>query len=143
MNERAIGVFTIDENVVVHSWDAWLAEITGISAGQASGQSLLALVPDLEQRGLLTRFQRVLREGVVEMLSPAFHHYLFRCAPLFPSAYFDSMQQRITIAPLREEGRIAGAIVTVEDVTSRLEEERNIGCYGSIDRRGTIAECFG
>jgi HEAT repeat protein len=34
------------------------------------------------------------------------------------------MRQRVTIAPLLEEGRVVGALVTVEDVTARIERER-------------------
>ena len=85
---------------------------------------LTALLPDLEKRGLLKRFQRSLKDGVVEVLAPAFHHYLIPCAPVTPAKHFDKMQQRVTIAPLRDDDAIAGLIVTVEDVTERLERER-------------------
>jgi HEAT repeat protein len=90
------------------------------------GQALIAVLPDLEQRGLLPSFERSLKDGVVEILAPAFHHYLIPCAPLTPATYFDKMQQRVTIAPLRDEDSIAGLIVTVEDVTERLERERDL-----------------
>jgi HEAT repeat protein len=75
---------------------------------------------------LLARFERVLTEGVVEMLAPAFHHYLIPCAPQPVSKYFDRMQQRVTIAPLREDERIAGVMVTLLDVTARLDHERDL-----------------
>ncbi len=71
-------------------------------------------MPDLEERRLLPRFERVLKDGVVEVLATAFHHYLIPCPPLTPSKRFDKMQQLVTIAPLREDGRIRGLIVTVE-----------------------------
>ena len=58
------------------------------------------------------------------MLAPALHHYLFACAPTEPSTGFDRMQQHVTIGPLREDGRIVGLIVTVEDVTARIDRER-------------------
>lgn len=121
-----IGIFTTDIHLVVRVWDATLAQLTGIREESASGQPLAALLPDLEQRGLLKRFQRSLNDGVVEMLAPAFHHYLFPCAPLTPGKHFDKMQQRVTIAPLRDDDAIAGLIVTVEDVTERLEREREL-----------------
>ncbi|HEU4506727.1 MAG TPA: HEAT repeat domain-containing protein [Pyrinomonadaceae bacterium] len=121
-----IGVFTTDVNLVVQVWDATLAQLTGISEESAQGQSLPALLPDLEQRGLLKRFQRSLDEGVIELLAPAFHHYLIACAPVTPAKHFDNMQQHVTIAPLREDDTIAGLIVTVEDVTDRLEHEREL-----------------
>src|SRR5215213_45694 len=123
-SDNSIGVFTTDASLVIQIWDAALARLTGIPADAACGRPLVELLPDLEERRLLARFRRVLDEGVVEVLAPAFHRYLIPCPPLNPSEHFDKMRQRVTIAPLREEGRIVGALVTVEDVTARLERER-------------------
>jgi HEAT repeat protein len=128
--QPSIGVFTTDVHLVIQVWDATLAQLTGIGEEAASGQALTALLPDLERRGLLRRFQRSLDEGVVEVLAPAFHHYLIPCAPVTPAKHFDKMQQRVTIAPLRDDtDRIAGLIVTVEDVTARLERERELATH--------------
>jgi HEAT repeat protein len=124
--QAEVGVFTTDANLVVQVWDATLARLTGISEESATGQYLTAVLPDLEKRGLLKRFERSLKAGVVEVLAPAFHHYLIPCAPLVSGKHFDKMQQRVTIAPLRDDESIAGLIVTVEDVTARLEREREL-----------------
>src|SRR6185436_3329774 len=121
-----IGVFTTDVHLIIQVWDATLAQLTGISVEAASGQPLTTLLPDLEKRGLLKRFQRSLNDGVVEVLAPAFHHYLIPCAPVTPVKHFDKMQQRVTIASLRDDDAIAGLIITVEDVTQRLEHEREL-----------------
>ena len=121
-----IGVFTTDSHLVIQVWDAALAHLTGISEQTASGQSVTALLTDVEERGLLKRFQRSLNEGVVEVLAPAFHHYLIPCPPVIPARHFDTMQQLVTIAPLRDDNSIAGLIVTIEDVTERLESEREL-----------------
>lgn len=121
-----IGVFTTDDQFVIRAWDATLARLTGISEESASGQALASLVPGLEQRGLWKRLQRSLRDGSVEVLAPAFHHYLIPCAPVNASKLFEKMQQRVTIAPLRDNETIAGLIVTIEDVTERLEHEREL-----------------
>src|SRR4029434_6248949 len=64
--------------------------------------------------------------GIVEVLAPAFHHYLFACAPVVPVTHFDKMQQRVTIAPLLDNQSVAGVIVTIEDVTERLDRERSL-----------------
>jgi HEAT repeat protein len=126
INVPMVGIFTTDANLILCSWDNWLAEATGIAASTACGQSLSALFPDLERRGLLARFHRVLNDGVVELLAPALHRYLIACAPAAPSSRFDRMRQRVTIAPLREDDKIIGTIVTVEDVTARIERERDL-----------------
>ena len=84
---QSVGVITTDvgfsqHTLVIQVWDATLARLTGISEESASGQALTTLLPDLEKRGLLKRFHRSLNEGVVELLAPAFHHYLIPCAPV-------------------------------------------------------------
>ena len=125
--QPSVGVFTTDTHLVIQVWDATLARLTAISETTAAGQSITSLLPDLEKRGLLTRFERSLNDGVVEVLAPAFHHYLIPCAPATPAKHFDKMQQRVTIAPLRDDAdAIAGLIVTVEDVTERLDREREL-----------------
>ena len=124
--QPTVGVFTTDTKLVIRVWDATLARLTGISEETASDQALTAVVPDLEKRGLLNRFQKSLNDGVVEVLATAFHHYLIPCAPTNPSKHFDKMQQLVTIAPLRDDDTIAGLIVTIEDVTERLEREREL-----------------
>jgi len=124
--EQKVGVFTTDEHLVIRSWDEWLASVTGVAAERARGQHLAGLFPEIEARGIAKRFERVLAEGVVEVLATAFHHYLIACAPLTPSKRFDRMQQRVTIAPLREDRAIVGTLVTIEDVTARIDHERDL-----------------
>ena len=124
--QAEVGVFTTNAHLVIQVWDSTLAALTGIREESALGQALTELLPDLEKRALLKRFRRSLDQGVVEVLAPAFHHYLIPCAPVTPSRHFEKMQQRVTIAPLRDGDSIAGLIVTVEDVTDRLEQEREL-----------------
>ena len=124
--QSEVGVFTTDAQLVIQVWDATLVRLTAIEERSAVGQALTAVVPDLERRGLLKRFQRSLNEGVVEVLATAFHHFLIPCPPVKASKHFDKMQQRVTIAPLRDEDAIQGLIVTVEDVTDRLDREREL-----------------
>src|SRR6185436_3579068 len=84
------------------------------------------LIPDLAGRGLLARFEEVLTSGSVHVLAPAFHHYLLPCRPQTPSPRFAQMQQRVTLGPLREDGKVVGVMVAVEDVTARLDAEREL-----------------
>jgi HEAT repeat protein len=121
----AIGILTTDAALVVRTWDGWLARATGVDAEEARGRDLLDLIPDLSARGLLACFERVLHHGGVEVLAPALHRYLIACPPLTSSSFFPVMQQRVTIGPLCQEGRIVGTIVAIEDVTARLERERH------------------
>ena len=54
MPARRIGILTTDRDLIVTSWDAALAAMTGIAAADARRPSARpTLVPDLEARGLL------------------------------------------------------------------------------------------
>ncbi len=123
---ESLGVFTIDAEIVVRSWDDWLSRVTGVTRESACGQPLAGLYPELEHRGLLARVRRVVSDGTTEVWAPAFHHYMIPCQPAAPSRRFERMQQRVTVAPLQEASRIIGAIVTIEDVTARRERELDL-----------------
>ena len=124
--ERAIGVLTVDASLRIRTWSAWLELVTGISTSTARGRPLVEVLPDLEARGLLTFFSRVIETGQAQVLAPAFHHYLVACPPRTPSSHFQFMQQLVTLGPLREEERVAGVMATIEDVTERLDAERTL-----------------
>lgn len=124
--DNLIGIFTLDENLVVQVWDAELERASGLAAKDARGQSIVVLFPDLETRGLVKYFHRVFKDSVVVVLAPAFHHYLIPCPSRSASSRFDKMQQRVTLAPLREGERTVGIIVSLEDVTARIDRERDL-----------------
>ncbi|HEY9669660.1 MAG TPA: HEAT repeat domain-containing protein [Coleofasciculaceae cyanobacterium] len=123
-NAPSIIIFTTDANLIVRSWDERLASVTGLTADKVRGQSLTKLVPDLKSRGILTYFQRVLTQGAIERLESA--SYLIACKPFQPSPYFEQMQQQVTIAPLRDNGRIVGTVVTIEDITAQFDLNREL-----------------
>ena len=118
------GIFTTDAQLVVRTWDQFVADITGVAAEQALNRALASVLPELEPRGLLTVVQQVAANGAVQVLAPALHRYLIACAPLDRAATSDRMQQHVTIGPIREEGRITGVMVTIEDVTARVERDK-------------------
>ncbi|HMC77095.1 MAG TPA: HEAT repeat domain-containing protein [Vicinamibacterales bacterium] len=120
----AVGILTVDAELTVRTWDDWLAAASGIQAAAARGRRLTDVVPDLAARGLLARFEQVLATGEVQVLAPAFHHYLVPCPPASPSPHFTHMQQRVTLGALRDDTRIVGVLATIEDVTARLDAER-------------------
>jgi HEAT repeat protein len=121
-----LGILTVDGALAVRGWDAWIAASTGIPASSAIGRPLAEVVPDVAARGLLSRFQQVLATGEVQLLAPAFHHYLLPCPPAQASAHFERMQQRVTLGPLKDGDRIVGVMATIEDVTARLDRERTL-----------------
>ena len=93
-----MGILTVDRSLAVRAWDDWIAQATGISAAEAHGRPIDELIPSLAGRGLLDRFRTVLETGQVQVLAPTFHRYLFPSEPQAPSARFEHMQQRVTLA---------------------------------------------
>src|SRR5262245_23898474 len=121
-----LGLLTTDRALIVRSWNAWLTDATGIGEDRANGRPLLELIPSDRRDLYRDILADVLGRGAPRVLAPAFHHYLLRCAPAIPSKFFDAMQQRVTVAPLRGDADIVGLIVTIEDVTAALDEEREL-----------------
>ena len=128
-----LGILTVDRSLTIRGWDAWLAASSGVPQASAIGQPLAAVVPTLVSRGLLARFEQVVGTGEVQVLAPAFHRYLIPCPPAEPSPYFEQMQQRVTLGPIRDGSSITGVMATIEDVTARLDRERALAASLSAD----------
>jgi HEAT repeat protein len=122
----SLGIITLDPALVITGWNHRLTEWTGVPSAAAEGRPLVEVVPSVAERGLLGRLQETLATGQVQVLAPSFHHYFVPCPPVSPSAYFAQMQQRATLGPLDREGRVVGIIISLEDVTARLEAERRL-----------------
>ncbi|HZV92555.1 MAG TPA: hypothetical protein VFF72_05020, partial [Caldimonas sp.] len=75
---------------------------------------------------MLARLRRVADGQGVEVLAPALHKYLLPCPPRERDSRFEHMRQHVTIAPLLQNGAVAGLIVTIEDVTARFDRERRL-----------------
>lgn len=139
-SEQSIGIFTTDVNLKIRSWDSWLTAVTGLSLETVRDTSLLEIFPDLDTRGVCTYFQQVLTTGSVEKLLPPTHSYLIPCVPRTYSKRFEYMQQRVTIAPLREHETIVGVIVTIEDLTPHLEWERELSELSEQLKSGDVSQ---
>jgi HEAT repeat protein len=126
VSHALVGTFTADASLTVRTWDDSLAQASGIASAQAVGRPLIEVIPSIATRGLLTRFEEVVASGAVHVFSPGLHRYLLPCPPAAPSRRFEHMQQRVTLGPLRDGDRITGVMVAIEDVTTRLEAERDL-----------------
>src|SRR5688572_30419994 len=98
-----LGLLTTDRELLVRSWNGWLAAVTGLPEDRVSGRPLLELIPEDRRELYRDITAEVLERGTPRVLAPAFHHYLFPCAPSSPSPHFAQMQQRVTVAPLRAD----------------------------------------
>ena len=111
-----------------------MAESTGIAPEAALGRPIAQVLPDATTGDLVDVLRRVVEHGTVEVRSAALHGYLIACPPGTPSAAFDRMQQHVSIGPLREDGRITGAVITIEDVTDRAEPNGARGAAEAMAR---------
>ena len=121
-----IGIFTTSTDLMVRVWDDAMVSMTGIEASDAVGKHITDIVPNIEARGLLKRFELVRDVGTTEVLAPALHKYLISCPPQNAASSFSEMRQLVTISALQTTAEIEGLIVMVEDVTARMERERGL-----------------
>ena len=121
-----IGILTTDTDLVIKTWDPALEQMTGISADCARHKRLDELVPGLSSRALIDLIREPLVSGSPQVLAPALHKFLIPCPPLTPSDEFEQMQQRVVVGALRDDQRAVGLVISVEDVTERLEHERRL-----------------
>ena len=119
-------MLTTDRQLRVRSWNPWLAAATTWPEADVIGRPLDELTGGPTAAWYHDILQEVLNSGTPRVLAPSFHRFLIPCAPREFSTNFDRMQQRVTVAPLRHDDEIAGLIVTIEDVTWRLDAEREL-----------------
>ncbi len=121
-----IGILTTDTDLVIKTWDHTLEEMTGISADSARNKRLDDIVPGLSSRALIDLIREPLISGAPQVLAPALHKFLIPCALVSASEEFEQMQQRVVVGALRDDQRAVGLVISIEDVTDRLEHERRL-----------------
>ena len=119
-----LGVITTDRHLAIRGWNEWVAVVTGFPEAAVLGQPLMDYVAAERADFYRELFAEVLERGTARALAPAFHHYLIACPPRAGVTHFTHMQQRVTVAPLLADATIVGVMVTIEDVTERLDRER-------------------
>ena len=133
-----LGVVTTDRDFAIRGWNEWVAGATGLPESDAIGRPLLDFVAPQRVEFYRDLLAEIIASGSARVLAPAFHHYLIACPPRAPSEHCDRMQQRATIAPLSAESAVVGLMITLEDVTERLDRERSFASMAgpsSPDRR--------
>lgn len=138
------GILTVDRALVIQSWNGWLETATGVLEADAVGRPLDSFVPDFDTRGWRARFTQVLDAGTTQVLAAALHKHLIPCKPRTPSPQFPHMRQRVSLGPWREaaQGEILGVVVTIEDVTARVESERELASAlaDPVSARGVLGD---
>jgi PAS domain S-box-containing protein len=109
-----LGIYTIDADLRVTSWNRRMEEMSGVSEEDALGNDLLQLFPVLEEEGFADRVRRVLQRGIAEKVRLA--HRNMKGELRF---------QKRRLSPLKDGDRTTGVVVIVEDITEfkRLLEQ--------------------
>ena len=126
-----LGVVTTDRHLAIRGWNEWVAAATGVAEDDAIGRPLLTFVAAERADFYRDLLSEVIATGSARVLAPAFHKYLIEAPPLSRSEHFAHMQQRVTIAPLLGDAAVVGLMITIEDVTERLDRERS---FASLQR---------
>jgi signal transduction histidine kinase len=101
------------------------------------GSNLLEAFPDLSERGF-DRFYHEALSGQTRILSYRFHKYLVPMSPSTDGSAFTHMPQSARISPLVSGSDIVGTISLIEDVTERVQRERDL--HSQIEERQRLVE---
>jgi signal transduction histidine kinase len=117
------GVLITDASLHIRFWNRWLVEASGKSAEAVIGQPLIALFPDLCERGL-ERFFTAALAGEEHLLLQIDYGYVLALPPPAGYSEFPQMQQRVRIGPVHDGGAIVGVVVLIDDLTDRARRDR-------------------
>ena len=106
LSSISIGVYTVDRQLHITSWNDSMAQISRIPAAKAIGCPLNELFPTLEEEGIADRLRKVLVEGEAQKLRL-----------LHRGQTGENRLQKRFLAPLKAGEKTIGAVVVVEDIT--------------------------
>ncbi len=101
-----LGVYTVDVDMKITSWNRTIEEMSGVDEDSAVGRNLFELFPALVDEGFIDRVTHVLETGTPEKVRLT--HRNFRG---------DIRYQKRRLAPLKDGDLTTGVVVIVEDIT--------------------------
>lgn len=123
-----VGVFAVDRDLCVRSWNAFMAAHSGRGRHEVLGQSIFALFPELPRCWLKKKFERVFALGAPSFTSWEQRPWLFRFAHNRPiTGGVECMQQDTRFIPVKgADGQVALVLVCVFDVTDAALLQRRL-----------------
>lgn len=121
----AMGVFAVDNELKIRFWNRWITYHTGKTARFVMGKPLFSICPEIETRGNARYYEEAL-SGKSSILSQRFHGYLIPMPADCDQTLFECMQQTTQIAPLTLGGEALSIVTIIEDVTERIERDRDL-----------------
>ncbi len=111
-----VGIFTIDSQFSITSWNKKIQNLTGIVEKDAIGQNIFSLIPILREDNLYQRICQVVQNGETTELG-----HIQGLNPLGENIYC-----AYKISPIRKNGQIRGAVILVDDITQRLTLQQEL-----------------
>ncbi|WP_042271968.1 sensor domain-containing diguanylate cyclase [Paraburkholderia heleia] len=121
------GIFVVDRDMKVLSWNRFMQDHSGVTAGDVIGRSLFERFPDLPRAWLTRKVESVFQLGSFAFSSWEQRPYLFQFDHDRPiTGGVDYMQQDCTFMPLMRGRDVIAVCVTISDVThvSIMQRER-------------------
>lgn len=111
-----VGIFSIDSQFNVTSWNKKIQSMTGIVERESIGQNLFSLIPILREDNIYHRISQVIYQGQTTELG---HIYSL-------NSDGESICCAYKISPLRKKEQILGAVVMVDDVTQKVSLQQEL-----------------
>jgi len=102
----SLGVYTVDSEIVITSWNNRMVEMSCVSAEMAIGSRLQELFPNLSNEGVIERINQVLQSGTKAKLR-LLHRQLDGT----------NRFQKRRLTPLKDGDETTGVVIIVEDIT--------------------------
>ncbi len=111
-----VGIFTVDSQFNITSWNRQIQKLIGTLEKEAVGQNIFSLIPILREDNLYRRICLVVQQGKTTELG---HIYNFT-----PSG--ESICCNYKISPIRKDEQILGAVFLVDDITQKLNLQKEL-----------------
>lgn len=123
-----LGIHVVDGAFTVRSWNRYFEDYTSIKKEEIIGKNLFDAYPSLAANGWDVHYMKVMETG--EPFSKDDYKFIKRVGPDKGKVVY----QRTRILPLKDAGRVSGAITILEDVTERIQAEYK---YSTMIRTAT------
>jgi PAS domain S-box-containing protein len=117
IDESPAIIEVVDRDLVVKSWNKYAEEYVGIKKEDIVGKKFFEVIPSLKKLGWDKIFKNVMETGEIYSVKD------YKIKRTFGPHEGETWFQDVNVAPLYEDGGIAGAIVTINDITERKKAE--------------------
>jgi PAS domain S-box/diguanylate cyclase (GGDEF) domain len=120
----SLGILVLEPDGKVAYWNRWLENASGLPADRVVGRCAFELFSELDKPAFRRALKSVLSFGNFSFFSQKVHGHLISLPSTASRLLL--MEQHCVMGPVREEGRVVGAYLVIEDVTEQVATERRL-----------------